>query len=104
MLSHPAVSRTTVAKYNAMASVQSKDQTANSVQQKIDNHHNTEKSLIPTVSFLFTVAITHLFVGEIAHSHTYRNKMTIGAHKLVRLVRSCNNNAPIYAVLPGLIV
>ena len=64
VLSPPTVSNSTVANYKALASVSSKAQIVNTSQQKTDNRHTAENSVMSTIAFLFTVATTHLFVGE----------------------------------------
>ena len=104
MMSPPTVRKTTVVDYKALVGVSSNTYIVNSVQHKTHNQHTAENSVISKVSFLFTVATTYIFVGEKdTNFHTYKKKSKTGAQKLVRLVRSCNNNATIRTVLPGLI-
>ena len=57
------VGNTTVENYRALASVSSKAKIVNTVQQKTNNRHTAENTIISTFYFLFTVAATHISVG-----------------------------------------
>ena len=103
VLSPPTISRITVANYKALASVSSKAKFLNNVQQKTENCHTAENFVMSTISFLLTVTTTYPFVGEKdSKLHSRKKKSITVAQKLTRLISKCNNNTPIFAVLPGL--
>ena len=60
-LSPPTVSAQTVRNYKSLASVSSTSQIVKSVQQKTDNRHTAENSIMSTVCFLMCVNSTHFF-------------------------------------------
>ena len=71
---------------------------------KTDSRHTAENSIMSTVSFFMVVASTHLLVGEKnSRYHKYKQEPTKGANVLAKMVSECNNNAPVYPILPGLV-
>ena len=56
-----------------------------------------------TVCFLMCVSSTHFFVGTQSNKYRERRSKSAGAIKLLEMVRQCNEYAPMYSVLPGLI-
>jgi len=64
LLLTPTVSDTGVLNYKALDGVISNATIVKMIQQKTDNRHTAEISLMLTVAFVFAVASTHLFEGE----------------------------------------
>ena len=60
----PTVSDIAVSNYKALFGVSLNAIIVKVVQQKTDNLQTSENSLMSTVSFLFAVIRTHLFVGK----------------------------------------
>ena len=61
--SHPTVCTTTVENYKTLIGTGTR-RIPKKIQQKTDNRHTAEASVMSTVSFLMTIASTHFFLGE----------------------------------------
>ena len=57
-----------------------------SIQQKIDNRHTAENSIMSTVCILMCVSSTHFFVGKRDKHYREKRNKTNGALKLIDMV------------------
>jgi hypothetical protein len=102
---HTNVCRRTVRNYRSIVGLSKEAKIVKKVQQKTEQRFTAESSLLSTLSYLMTVACTHLFVGdrdEYIHTHSIMDG-TEGARRLYNLVSQCNGNAPLKHALPALI-
>ena len=89
-----------------MVAVTNNATTTIKVSHKSGTRHTAENSLMSTICYLMVVASTHFFVGE--PNKLYHKKKvseaTKGSIALRQLVSRCNHNAPVYPVLPSLLM
>jgi hypothetical protein len=98
------VSRQTIYNYKSLTALCNETKIVNKVQQKTDSRFTAESSILSTISYLMTVACSHLVVGdrdESINPHPIKNA-TPGAILLHNLVQDCNNKASIRHISPSL--
>ena len=98
---HTNVCRRTVRNYRSIVGLSNEAKIVKKVQQKTEQRYTAESSLLSTLSYLMTVACTHLFVGDRDEYIHTTNVMdgTEGARRLHNLVMRCNGNAPLYQMI-----
>ena len=76
------------------------------VQQKTEIHYIAGNSVISTITYLFTVATTHLLVGQpLPNLHTCKlTETSPGSQLIASLVSRADNGTPTHHVLPTIIV
>ena len=102
---HTSVCRRTVRNYRSIVGLSDQTKIVKKVQQKTEQRYTAESSLLSTLSYLMTVACTHLFIGE-RDEYIHTSSVvdgTEGAKRLHDLVMQCNGNAPLKYALPALI-
>ena len=99
------VHRNTSGSYKKLSACSNKRKYVSKVQQKTENRFIAENSVISTITYLFTVATTHLFIGKPSPKiHTYKlTDATPDAQLLASLVSRANNGVPIHHVLPAMV-
>ena len=99
------IAPTTIRNYTYLSAVDKSKKILSKIQHKTDSQHITENSILSTISYLFTIAASHLIIGTCDPQYNIPSLSTAtkGARDLVSLVSRANKNAPIYPVLPGLI-
>jgi hypothetical protein len=90
-------SRETINNYKSLTALCNQMKIVNKVQQKTDKRVTAESSILSTISYLMTVACSHLVVGDRNESINPQpiKNATLGAILLHNLVQDCNNKASI---------
>ena len=79
------ISPSSIRNYRMSSNVNENKGIRSKVQQKAENYYIVEDSVLSTISYLFTVAATHLIIGrpDTLHHHAKLRQLSKGAHTLV---------------------